>query len=321
MVAKSKANELRVVRLYHAPLKTVWQAWVDPLQVAKWWGPRGFTLTTTSRDVRPGGTWIFTMHGPDGVDYPNKVLFLEVDAYKRLVYDHGANDDQPPMFRVTVVFREVKDGTEMEMIMTLPTAEAAAETRKFVKKANGETTWDRLAEFLIKESAGREQFVINRSFAAPIGLVYEMWTDPKHLAKWMGPTGSTTEFLRADIRAGGSSVYKMVTSGMGLLYGRAQYLELSRPHRVVYTQQFVDAQEMVIRHPMAKSWPETMLTTITLAAEADDQTRVTIVWEPHGKVTAEELQTFVAARTSMTGGWSGSFDALDQYLSGSRNWR
>ena len=44
------------------------------------------------------------MHGPDGIDYQNKTQYLEVEEYAKLVYDHGGNDDRPPLFRVTVLF-------------------------------------------------------------------------------------------------------------------------------------------------------------------------------------------------------------------------
>ena len=108
MAAKKPTNEINITRIYDAPVKAVWEAWVDPEQVAKWWGPRGFTITTHHKDVRTGGSWSYIMHGPDGTDYPNNTKFLEVDEYKRLVYDHGANESQPPLFRVTVLFGEVK---------------------------------------------------------------------------------------------------------------------------------------------------------------------------------------------------------------------
>ena len=134
MATKNKPNELSLTRVYDAPVKMVWDAWTDTKQVAQWWGPRGFTLTTKSKDVKTGGTWVYTMHGPDGVDYPNKTVFLEVEKYQRLVYDHGGNDNQPPMFRVTVNFSEKAGKTTMEMTMALATAEAAAETKKFIKK-------------------------------------------------------------------------------------------------------------------------------------------------------------------------------------------
>jgi uncharacterized protein YndB with AHSA1/START domain len=81
MSEKNKSNEIRITRIYGAPVKAVWEAWTDPKQAAQWWGPRGFTLTTHSKDLRPGGSWIYTMHGPDGVGYPNKTVYLEVEKY------------------------------------------------------------------------------------------------------------------------------------------------------------------------------------------------------------------------------------------------
>ena len=79
----------------------------------------------------------------------------------------------------------------MDMTMALPTPEAAEETRKFIKKAGGNSTWDRLAEYLEKESTGKEQFVINRTFDAPLETMFEMWTNPKHFSQWLPPTGFT----------------------------------------------------------------------------------------------------------------------------------
>ena len=51
----AKANELLIIRIYDAPVQAVWDAWTDPKQLAQWWGPRGFTLTTHSKDLRVGG--------------------------------------------------------------------------------------------------------------------------------------------------------------------------------------------------------------------------------------------------------------------------
>src|SRR5581483_6538599 len=135
--------------------------------------------------LKTGGHWHYTMHGPDGTDWPNHTQYLEVEKHTKLVYDHGGNADRPPLFRVTVLFSESKGKTKMDMRMALPTPEAAEETRKFIKKAGGDATWDRLAEHLEKMSSGKEKFVINRSFDAPLEAMYAMWTDPKHLAQWM----------------------------------------------------------------------------------------------------------------------------------------
>lgn len=311
---RSDSKELRITRLYDAPVSAVWDAWTDPAQVAQWWGPRGFTLTTHSKDLRVGGTWVYTMHGPDGTDYPNRTVYHEVEPHRRLVYDHGASEGRPPLFRVTVTFTEVRGKTRMDMTMALPTPEAAAETAAFVKKAGGNATWDRLAEHLAETLAGKQRFVINRVFAAPIDVVYRMWTDPEHLARWIPPTGTTMKFLRADLRVGGSTHACITDGGKVTMYSRAEYLELTPPHRIVYTQQFVDERGAVSRHPLAPTWPETMLTVVTLTEEDDDQTRVTITWEPYGAATDAEVATFVQARGGMTMGWTGSFDKLEALL-------
>lgn len=313
MAAKNKSNEIKITRVYDAPVKTVWEAWTDPKQAAKWWGPRGFTLTNHSKDLKPGGIWHYTMHGPDGTDYPNKALYHEVEKYSRLVYDHGGNDERAPLFKVTVNFSESNGKTTMDMTMTLKTPEEAEQTRKFIKQAGGNATWDRLAEYLEKESSGKEKFVINRTFDTSIDTMFKLWTDPKHFSKWIPPTGFQMEFIRSEIKPGASTFYYM-TNGTVKMYGSAHYIEVKKPNLLKYTQDFRDENEKISRHPMAPTWPETMLTTVELTAEGPEQTRVTISWEVHGHATREELETFIAGRAGMTQGWSGSFDKLEEYI-------
>jgi len=311
----NKSAELKLIRIFDAPVEAVWDAWTDPDQVVKWWGPRGFTLTTHSKDLRPGGHWKYTMHGPDGADYKNTTQYLEVEKHKKLVYDHGGGEGTAPLFRVTVIFNEVKGKTKMDMTMTLPTPEAAEQTRAFIKRAGGDSTWDRLAEYLAIEGSGKERFVINRSFDAPLEVVFEAWTNPDHFAKWLPPIGFDMQYIRCDLREGGSSFFCMSGPGGSKMYGRAEYREIRKPDRLVYTQQFCDENEKVTRHPMSATWPETMLTQVELAEEGPDRTRVTVTWEPFGAVSAEELETFIKAKGGMTQGWTGSFDKLESHLS------
>jgi uncharacterized protein YndB with AHSA1/START domain len=314
MSAKKISNEITITRIYDAPVSLVWDAWTDPKKVEKWWGPRGFSLTTHGKDLRPGGFWSYTMHGPDGANYENKTLYHEVEQLKRLVYDHGGNDDRPPLFRVTVNFSEEKGRTKMEMSMRFSTAEIAEQMSQFIKKAGGESTWDRLAEYLCEEETGKEKFFINRSFNVSIERMFDMWTNPEHLSKWLAPTGFTMKFMRSEIQEGASTFYYMGNAeGVGL-YGRAEYLKVSRPHQLLYTQQFCDENEKISRHPMAPIWPETMLTKITFTEEGAGRTRVTIEWEAFGDATREEVDAFKKERGGMTQGWTGSFDKLEIYL-------
>jgi uncharacterized protein YndB with AHSA1/START domain len=200
------------------------------------------------------------------------------------------------------------------MTIALPTLEAAAETRKFIKEAGGDATWDRLAEYLEKEASGKDIFVINRSFDAPVDLVFEMLTNPDHLSQCLPPKGFEMEFIEADIRPGGKTFYVMTASKGFRMYGGAEYLRIEKPHRIVYRQQFRDEKGNVARHPGAPTWPETMLTTVRLAEEAPRRTRVTVTWEIDGAATPEEIETFVKSRAGMTQGWTGSFDRMEAYL-------
>jgi uncharacterized protein YndB with AHSA1/START domain len=314
MPAASRSAEIKLTRLYDAPVRAVWDAWMEPDQVAQWWGPRGFTHTTESKDVRPGGSWRYTMHGPDGTDYPNLARYLEVEPYARLVYDHGATDDTPPLFRVTVTFTDVRGKTRLDMSMTLPTPEAAEEARRFIKKAGGERTWDRLAEFLHRRSSGEEQFVINRSFDAPIARVFDMWTDAEHFTRWLPPAGAAARVLRGEIAAGKSSLIEMTGAAHGSVYVRFEYLAIEPPHRLVYNQHFADEAGRPARHPGALLWPMTLLTTVTFTEESPGTTRVTVAMNPQGDLSAAELAELVKERAGMTRGWSGSFDKLEALL-------
>ena len=103
-------------RVFDAPRELVWQVWTDPKHLAQWWGPDGFTTTTSAYDARPGGIWRFVMHGPDGRDYQNRITFDEIVKPERIVYHHGGGDDvEPVQFKVTVTFEDVGGKTKLTM--------------------------------------------------------------------------------------------------------------------------------------------------------------------------------------------------------------
>lgn len=309
-----KANELYLTRTYDAPLAVVWDAWTDVEQVAKWWGPRGFTITTHSKDLRVGGHWKYTMHGPDGKDWPNKTIYHEVEPRKKLVYDHGGSDDTPPLFRVTVLFSESGGKTTLQFTMAFKDEETAKNTAKFIKQAMGDSTWDRLGEHLERGASGKEKFIINRTFHCDVATMREMWVNPEHFAKWLAPAGADMEILGGEIREGAALRWKM-TGAHGIMFGRIEYKQLGQD-RLVYTQQFLDEKGNISRHPMVPTWPETMLTTVRFIQEDEDHCRVVVTWEPQGKVSKEELDAFINLRTGMTMGWTGSFDKLERLLEG-----
>jgi uncharacterized protein YndB with AHSA1/START domain len=124
--AESSADrEIVIARLIDAPPARVFDAWTDPQQVVQWWGPRGFTTTTSKMDVKPGGLWGFVMHGPDGRDYQNRITYLEVVKPERLVYKHGGDEDlEPVSFQTTVTFVPQGSKTMVTMLAVFPTAKS-----------------------------------------------------------------------------------------------------------------------------------------------------------------------------------------------------
>ncbi len=146
-------REMTATRVFDAPRELVWKAWTDPQHIAQWWGPNGFTTTSDIMDVRPDGIWRFVMHGPDGRDYKNKIVYIEVAKPERLVYKHAGDEETEPVnFHVTVTFAEKGGKTELNMRAVFPTAEELARVVKEYKADEGLTqTLNRLGDYLAKQ--------------------------------------------------------------------------------------------------------------------------------------------------------------------------
>lgn len=71
-------SAFRHCREIPASPEAVFDAFRDPVRLARWWGPDGFSNSFDVFEFRPGGQWQFTMHGPDGANYPNQSEFLEI---------------------------------------------------------------------------------------------------------------------------------------------------------------------------------------------------------------------------------------------------
>ena len=91
-------REIVTTRVIDAPRERVFEAFSDPARLARWWGPAGFSSTFHEFDFRPGGRWRFILHGPNGANYPNESVFVEMVKPERLVFDHLSDH----WFRMTI---------------------------------------------------------------------------------------------------------------------------------------------------------------------------------------------------------------------------
>jgi uncharacterized protein YndB with AHSA1/START domain len=143
-------REIIITRLINAPRELVFEVWTNPDHVKHWWGPNGFTNTIHEMNVKPGGVWRFMMHGPDGMDFPNRIVFEEVVKPERLVYTHSSDDENDPnTFQTIVTFEERGKQTNLTMYAIFATAE---ERDKVVKEhgavEGGNQTLARLDTYL-----------------------------------------------------------------------------------------------------------------------------------------------------------------------------
>jgi uncharacterized protein YndB with AHSA1/START domain len=150
-ISATADRELVTSRLLNAPRELVFKVWTDPNHVGLWWGPNGFTNTIHKMDVRPGGEWNFIMHGPDGTDYPNKIVFKKVEKPSLLEFTHGTGiENDPQEFYTVVTFTEEGDKTRVIMTAILPSKE---EKDRVVKEIGaiegGKQTFDRLEQYLL----------------------------------------------------------------------------------------------------------------------------------------------------------------------------
>jgi len=178
-------REIVLTRVFDAPRELVWDAWTDPQQLVQWWGPKGFTTTIHEMDVRPGGTWRHTMHGPDGTDYPNKSIFLEVVKPERIVYSHsgGKKGDSGAQSEATWTFEAQGEKTKLTLKMVFPSAAAREHVSKtYGAVEGGEQTLGRLAEQLAKTPV-----IIERIFKAPVEVVWEAITELDQMKLWYMP--------------------------------------------------------------------------------------------------------------------------------------
>jgi uncharacterized protein YndB with AHSA1/START domain len=307
--AATEKSEREIIgtRVFDAPRDLVWTMWTDPTHIARWWGPRGFRNTIHEMDVRPGGHWRFVMHGPDGQDYQNHSVYVEVTKPERIVFDHLSG----PNFRATATFEDISGKTKVTWQMLFETAEQRNQVvEKYGAEQGLQQNLDRLGEHLAR--AGGEQFVIERAFDAPRDLMWKVWPDPEHMKKWFGPKGVTGIYSKNDFRVGGTYHYGLRSPDGMEIWGKWVYRDIAPPERFTFVQTFSDENGGVTRHPMAPTWPREMLSTIEFV-ERDGKTVVVVRWSPLD-ASEEELATFKAGMASMNQGWSGTFERLESHL-------
>lgn len=132
-------RQIATSRVIDAPRARIFEACTDPKHLVNWWGPKGFTNTFYEINVKPGGAWKFVMHGPDGGNYENESVFVEVVKLERMVIRHLS----APHFVLSITLAEQAGKTKLTWSMLFDTVEDCDKVKRIVVEAN-EQNLDRL---------------------------------------------------------------------------------------------------------------------------------------------------------------------------------
>jgi uncharacterized protein YndB with AHSA1/START domain len=314
MAAKktSKDKQITVSRVIDAPVERVFKAFTEPEQIKYWWGPRGFTNTIYKREFKVGGVWEYMMHGPDGVNYPNRVQYTEIKPNELISYIHGDNKihDQ---FTANIRFASKGNKTQVTLQIIAKTAAQIAGMKKFGAVEGGNENLARLAEHLTKtQEQIQDEFFISRVFDAPRDLVWKAFSEEQRLGRWWGPAGFFLRSAKLQFKPNGYFHFNMVSAdGKNSMWAKFTYKDIQPKERIVYINSFSDEKGNIVKPPFP-NWPKEMYTQITLV-ELRGKTVLELRSYPVN-ASKEERETFRKGRASMQQGFGGTFNQLAKYV-------
>ena len=118
----------------------VFAAFADAERMARWWGPDGFTNTFHVHEFKTGGKWSYIMHGPQGHNFLNESVFVEIEAPQKIVIQHISG----PQYRLTIHLTPSEKGTLVSWSQAFEKADVAERIAHIVVPAN-EQNLDRLS--------------------------------------------------------------------------------------------------------------------------------------------------------------------------------
>ena len=161
-----KSDEFVISRVFDAPRDKVWKAWTEAERLKQWWGPKGFTVSHCTVDLRPGGVMHYCLRSPDGQDMWGKFVYREIVKPEKLVFvvsfsdekggitRHPMSPDWPREMLSTVTFA-VQQGGTLITVRWIPTNATELERKTFVDGRDGMKqgwggTFDQFAAYLAK---------------------------------------------------------------------------------------------------------------------------------------------------------------------------
>lgn len=139
-------RQIYSARVLNASLEKVYEAFANPNHLMKWWGPEGFSNTFHEFDLRPGGKWILTMHGPEKGNYENSSIFQLVEPLRKISWKRISK----PIFNMEIEFVKLSHSkTQISFRMIFDNVKECEKIKSIAGPKN-EENFDRLERELPK---------------------------------------------------------------------------------------------------------------------------------------------------------------------------
>jgi uncharacterized protein YndB with AHSA1/START domain len=311
------ALTLTLVGEYPVPVRRLWQAWVDPRQIERFWGPPDWPATFTRHDLRAGGSSNYFMSGPEGEQLSNYTRYIEVVEGERIAAidgfagDDGEPNDDMPSMRMDVRFEPTVEGSRFTSVTTFPSLEAMEQLMEMGMMeglSQAMAQMDDVLADLASFAAGRgteakrltpTRLRVTRMMRGTVEQIWRATREPELIQRWMlGPDGWTMPVCQVPDAAGGTYRYEWESVDRSQRFGfEGTMRELDAPHRQVFDQRQIGAPE------------ESGMEVETTLQPMDDGALLVLVFTTP---TAEMLDEIIAG--GMADGMELSYARLDRVL-------
>ncbi|MBK8248172.1 MAG: SRPBCC domain-containing protein [Gemmatimonadetes bacterium] len=250
---------LTVTAEYPVPVERLWDAYADPRQLERFWGPEQWPATFTRHDMAVGGHSHYYMTGPDGTRAGGWFRFLAIEPHRVIEVEDGFSDDagQPnaamPTMKMTFTFEPTAQGSRFISVTRFPSVEAMEQLVQMgmmegMQSAMGQI--DAVLADLKTFAAGLAteaqllndtQVRVSRVLGGSVEQVWRAHHDPALMKRWMlGPEGWSMPVCEVATNVGDRYRYEWAANDGSQRFGfEGELLESAPPHRAVTTEQMI----------------------------------------------------------------------------------
>jgi len=259
LVSNAADLTMKIVADYPVPVERLWEAYSDPRQLERFWGPEQWPATFTRHDMAVGGESHYYMTGPDGAQSRGWFRFLKVEPYKLIEVEDGFADESGavntnmPSMRMSFHFSKTAKGSRFESVTTFPSLEAMEELVKMGMVEGTKSAMGQIDAVLadLKTFAASipthsqilsdTQVRISRVIRGSVADVWRAHHEPALMKRWLlGPDGWTMPTCEIATKVGERYRYEWEMLDKSQRFGfEGELLEWQAPYRSVTSEQMI----------------------------------------------------------------------------------